>query len=255
MERLLKVCCVLALSVLYQNQFINRGSKWHMAFRFTHALVAFRALQKLKRKEFSSFEHIDDFMFGSVAPDIRYLTKVGRRATHEPFGKKSAFEAFKGKGCSEAFVAGYESHLVCDAVWSGEHGGLDKDIYDFFKVDPNNPAAKFSLYFFVDDYFQGQSNWLFPLIFSGNVFRANETKALGLLNFSDAKITSFKMAAGLFLKEPGVNFVQALSLLRLPLEEKVISEMINSFTAADGYLKRFLDVSVAESAEAIQKHT
>ncbi|MBU0662753.1 zinc dependent phospholipase C family protein, partial [Candidatus Micrarchaeota archaeon] len=152
-----------------------------MAFWFTHALVAFKALQKLKGKEFSSFEQIDDYLFGSVAPDIRYLTKVDRRVTHEPFGKKSAFEAFKGKDCSEAFIAGYESHLVCDEVWSGEHGGLDISIYDFFKADPGNVVAKFSLYFFVDDYFQGQSNWLFPLIFSGNVFRANETKALRLL--------------------------------------------------------------------------
>ncbi len=228
-----------------------------MAFWYTHALVAFKVLQKLKKKvEFSSFEQIDDYLFGSVAPDIRYLKNVNREITHEPFGNASAFEAFKGKNCSEAFVAGYESHLVCDRVWAGEYKALlDKGVCDFFKVNPNNLLEKFGLYFFVDDYFQGQSNWLFPLLFAGNVFRANETKALQLLGFANAEINSFKVAASIFLKEPGVNFSHALNFLRIPLKEKLTSELIKRFTPADEYLNHFFDVSVEKSAEAIEEHT
>lgn len=227
-----------------------------MAFWFTHALVAFTALQKLEKQSgFSSFDQIDDYLLGSVAPDIRYLKNVSRHITHEPFGKKSAFEAFEGRKCSEAFLAGYESHLVCDRVWAGEYKELlEKNVYEFFNVNPNNLAQKFSLYFFVDDYFQGESNWLFPLIFAGNVFRANETKALRLLNFNELEINSFKLAASIFLKEPGANFSQALKLLRIPLEEKILSETIKRFTPAGNYLKRFLKVSAKESAEAIQTH-
>ncbi|MFH1586666.1 MAG: hypothetical protein ABID38_02320 [Candidatus Diapherotrites archaeon] len=223
-----------------------------MAFWFTHALVAFGALQKLEKKdEFSSFEQIDDYLFGAVAPDIRYLGDRGRNATHEPFGGKSAFEAFHGKNCSAAFLSGYESHLVCDKIWGGESEELKESVYDFFNLNPSNLAEKFSLYFFVDDYFQGQGNWFYPLLFAGNVFRANETTALRLLDFNDNEINSFKLAASLFLKEPGMNFFQALNLARIPLEEKAMSEIVKSFTSADEYLNRFLEISIGESAKAI----
>lgn len=226
----------------------------NMAFWFTHALIAFTALQKLERKsEFSSFEQIDDYLFGAVAPDIRYVKNADRGITHLPSGKKSAFEAFRGKNFSDAFIAGYESHLVCDRIWAGEHKWLlEKSVYEHFKISPTDVAQKFSLYFFVDDYFQGKSNWLYPMLFAGNVFRANEASALKLLGFSDSEITAFKAAASLYLKEPGVNFFQALTLLRIPLEEKALSVTLNRFSGAGNYLSRFFNASVKKSVEAVQ---
>ena len=68
-----------------------------MAGWFTHLLIAQRALEKLpksKHKLISGFAQFDDYLFGSIAPDVRYVQKVNRDISHEPFGKESAFQAF-----------------------------------------------------------------------------------------------------------------------------------------------------------------
>lgn len=135
-----------------------------MAGLFVHVWIANLVLQKLSKKGFiSSPENIDDYFFGSVAPDIRYISGSARDVTHRPKGEKSIFEALKVSSVSMPFMAGYETHLVVDGTWSNENKSLAKSIYEYYGVNVNDPIQKFSLYLAVDDYFQGEAEWLFPL--------------------------------------------------------------------------------------------
>lgn len=85
-----------------------------MAGLFTHELIAYLVLRKLsRRKLISKYENIDEYFFGAVAPDIRYINNSSRNTTHKPKGKNSIFKAFETR-MPLAFMAGYETHLIVD---------------------------------------------------------------------------------------------------------------------------------------------
>ncbi|MCR4335421.1 MAG: hypothetical protein NUV57_02685 [archaeon] len=100
-----------------------------MAGIFTHEWIAHLVLKKLSVKKFiSKHENIDDYFFGAIAPDIRYINNSPREITHEPKGEHSLFEALKISSLSIPFIAGYETHLVVDATWANDDNSMGKSI-------------------------------------------------------------------------------------------------------------------------------
>src|SRR3989344_4324645 len=146
-----------------------------MAFLFTHEWIANLVLKKFKKKKWiSNYNNIDDYFFGAIAPDIRYITNSDRSLTHLVNNNDSILDEFKNKkNYSKAFLAGYETHLITDDAWSNQKNWIKESIYEFYKINPDDLKQKFTLYFLVDDYFQGEANWLFPLNCSANIIRAN----------------------------------------------------------------------------------
>src|SRR3989344_8882497 len=109
-----------------------------MAGLFAHAWIANLVLQKLSKRGFiSKPENIDDYFFGSVAPDIRYISGSGRDVTHRPKGENSIFEALKVSSVSMPFMAGYETHLVVDGMWANDNNSMDKSIYEYYGINAN----------------------------------------------------------------------------------------------------------------------
>lgn len=128
---------------------------------FTHIYIASKVLEKLGKYEsnlISSYENIDDYFWGGVAPDIRYMRKgMDRRVTHKPLGKESIFSSF----CEpKAFLAGYQSHLEADNVWVNT-------IKKNFEI--NSDIKNLTAYGIVDDYFQGKVFWFFPWIAASQI--------------------------------------------------------------------------------------
>ena len=133
-----------------------------MAGLFAHEWIANLVLKKLSKRNFiSSYENIDDYFFGAIAPDIRYISNTLRDVTHKPFGEDSIFKALKMSSLSMPFMAGYETHLVVDSTWFNDNGLLGASIYEHYGLSANDSIQKFSLYLLVDDYFQGEADWLF----------------------------------------------------------------------------------------------
>lgn len=218
---------------------------------FAHCLVAHKVLEKLPKsykKYFAEHENIDDYYFGSIAPDIRYTDlALNRKVTHEPFGVNSGFEAFKA---SSAFVAGYECHLVVDGVWDGDGG-----IAEFFSIDVNKIEQKLALYYFVDAYFKEKNNWLMPVTFSANILRANDVFFLEKLGFSKEQINSYKNTVFLYLNSPNTStFLKLVTGFRIPINEKAFIVLVDSFTPVDEKLEYFLEQSANDSLDAILRY-
>lgn len=222
-----------------------------LAGLFTHCLVANQVLEELPksyRNYFSKPENIDDYYFGSIAPDIRYTDlSLKRNVTHEPFGVNSGFEAFKA---SSAFVAGYECHLKTDDAWDGEGG-----IAEFFSIDVNKIEQKLALYYFVDAYFKEKNSWFLPMMFSGNILRANDFYFLEKLGFRKEQINSYKSAALIYLNAPSTRtLLELITQLKIPVNEKQVMAVIDSLTPVDEKLHGFLEDAAGTSPEAILKH-
>src|SRR3989344_2308669 len=83
-----------------------------MAGLLTHEWIANLVLKKLSKRNFiSEYENIDDYFFGAIAPDIRYINNTPKETTHKPKGEKSIFEAIKASSTSMPFIVGYETHI------------------------------------------------------------------------------------------------------------------------------------------------
>ncbi len=222
-----------------------------MAGLLTHAWIAHLVLQKLSKKDFiSKSENIDDYFFGSVAPDIRYLSNSSRGITHRPHGEKSIFEALKVNSYSAPFMADYETHLVTDDTWSNDNGLLSESVYKRFNIDANNLVQKLGLYLVVDDYFQGEADWFFPLGVAGNVLRANDTAFLEQLGFGSFTIVRYKSAVATYLREPGVDTLTAF--LPGPIEEFVLKAMVDQIPLLSSFLKEFKKTAINESISALE---
>ena len=75
-----------------------------MAGLLTHEWIAHLVLRKLSKRDFiSEHENIDDYFFGAIVPDIRYINNSPREITHKPKGEKSIFEAMKVTDQNEGF--------------------------------------------------------------------------------------------------------------------------------------------------------
>src|SRR3989338_260563 len=167
-----------------------------MAGLLTHEWIANLVLKKLSKRDFiSRHENIDDYFFGAIAPDIRYINNTSRAITHEPKGEKSIFEGLKTSSPSMPFMAGYETHLIVDAVWANDNNSMGKNIYENYGFDVNSPIQKYALYLAVDDYFQGEADWFFQYQCVGNILRANDTIVLQQLGYNQNDIQLYKAGA------------------------------------------------------------
>lgn len=215
---------------------------------FTHAYIASKALNRLKKYEnelISSHENIDDYFWGSVAPDIRYLRPgMDRDFTHRPFSKQSIFRSFSEP---KAFLVGYQCHLEADRVWS-------KHIKKDFGI--NSQTKNLIAYAIVDDYFQGKAGWIFPWVASGQVSRANnEGEVLSKLGFSKNECNSWKTAMIFYLREPGLDtLIRAPFIPHLNFRESFVSKLTDSFTEVDKELNRFVHKSVLLSVSQIKNN-
>ena len=225
-----------------------------MAGLLTHAWIAHLVLKEFSKKDFiSKNENIDDYFFGSVAPDIRYLSDSMRDVTHRPYGEKSIFEALKVSSFSFAFMAGYETHLVTDDTWSNDNGLLDESIYEHFNIDANNSIQKYALYLLADDYFQGEAGSSFALATASNILRANDTAFLNGLGFNTNSISTYKFFVAEYLREPGLDHFNVFNLFPSSFEEsalKAIADRLPSFS----YLKEFKKVAVEESVASLERY-
>jgi len=211
-------------------------------------------LQQISKKEFiSKPENIDDYFFGSVAPDIRYLSNSTRDVTHRPYGEKSIFEALKVSSFSFAFMAGYETHLVTDDTWSNDNGLLDESIYEHFNLNANNSIQKYALYLLADDYFQGEAGSSFALTSASNILRANDTAFLSGLGFSANTIATYKGFVAEYLREPGIDHFNVFNLFPSSFEEsalKSIADRLPSFS----YLKEFKKTAIEQSIASLERY-
>ncbi|MFH1751602.1 MAG: hypothetical protein ABH821_01540 [archaeon] len=226
-----------------------------MAGWLTHEWIAHLVLRKLfERKFISRYENIDDYFFGAIAPDIRYVNNFSRDITHKPFGEKSIFEALKINSISMPFMAGFETHLVVDNTWSNENNGMGKSIYEHYSLDVNNPIHKFSLYLLVDDYFQGEAEWFFQFVSAGNILRANDISILLNMGFSQADILKYKTAMAAYLREPGIDTVNVFNLFPSNFDETLIRKIMDQKPALTSFLKEFKKTSIEKCIESLERY-
>lgn len=226
-----------------------------MAFLFTHIWAANLVLKKLKKRQFiSRFENIDDYLFGAIAPDIRYINNSPREITHKPYGENSLFKALKASSTSMPFIAGYETHLIVDAAWSNEKKWLKESIYEYYKVNPNVPVQKFALYALVDDYFQAEADWVFPLVCAGNVLRANDAGILLKFGFSEKDILAYKLAASVYLREPGFDTINILNFVPNKLDEVLIRNVLDRKTVLTKFLQEFKKVALDKCVAGLEQY-
>ncbi|HLC92634.1 MAG TPA: hypothetical protein VJH23_02925 [archaeon] len=226
-----------------------------MAGLFAHEWIAKLVLGKLSKRGFiSGYENIDDYFFGAIAPDIRYINNSGRDITHRPFGENSIFEALKVSSSSMPFIAGYETHLIVDGTWANDNGALGRSIYQNYGVNANNPIQKFSLYLAVDDYFQAEADWVFPFESSGNILRADDLSILLKLGFGQKDIAIFKAAAAAYVRAPGIINFRPFNILPNNFDETLLRKIADQIPAMTSFLKEFRDVSVEKCVESLERY-
>ncbi|MFH1240325.1 MAG: zinc dependent phospholipase C family protein [Candidatus Diapherotrites archaeon] len=226
-----------------------------MAFLFTHEWMAKLILSRLKKKSIiSNYDNIDDYFFGAIAPDIRYINSTDRNITHEVEGKQSIFEISNADKYSKAFLAGFETHLIVDDVWSNDKNWSDKSIYEFYNVDANNIAQKFALYLLIDDYFQGEADWFFAFESAGNIFRSNDTCLLVDLGFNHTDILLYKSMAAIYLREPGIDTFKIINFIPGNLDEIFMKTILEQKSTLTSYLKEFKKISIDKCLESLEKH-
>lgn len=223
-----------------------------MAGLLTHEWIANLVLKKLSKHDFiSKYENIDDYFFGAIAPDIRYINNTPRYITHRPKGEKSIFEAMKASSISMPFITGYETHLIVDTVWANDNHSMSKSIYENYGVNPNNTVQKLALYLAVDDYFQGEADWLFQFQCAGNILRANDTNILHQLGYNQGDINLYKAGAALYLREPGID---TLSFFPANLEESLTKQLIDKNTNFSDYLKVFKKMAIECCLQTLERY-
>ena len=226
-----------------------------MAGFLAHEWIANLVFQKLKRKNFiTQSGNLDDYFFGAIAPDIRYIANSPRDITHKPFGNESLFEALKSSSTSAAFVAGYEVHLITDIAWSNDKKWLDESIYEHYKINPNQNVPKFTLYGLVDDYFQAEADTSFPLECSERVMRAKDTKILLRLSFTNTQILNYKYFLSIYFREPGVDTIINFDFFPDNTDEILIRKFLEDKTGITDYLREFKKVAVEKSVAALEKY-
>ncbi len=224
-----------------------------MAGLFAHVWIANLVLQKLSKRGFiSSYENIDDYFFGAIAPDIRYINNSGRDITHRPWGEKSIFEALKISSTSMPFIAGYETHLIADSTWANDNGAMGESIYENYGINANDPIQKYSLYLAVDDYFQGEADWLFPFECAGNILRANDTSILAKLGFTQSDIGNYKIVAAAYIREPGLDRFNVFNLLPGNFDESFIQKLADQIPPLTSFLKDFKRASVEKCIGSLE---
>ena len=224
-----------------------------MAGLLTHEWIANLVLKQLSKRNFiSKHENIDDYFFGAIAPDIRYINNTPRETTHKPKGEKSLFEALKVSSTSMPFMAGFETHLIVDSVWANDDNSMGKSIYENYGLNANNPAQKYALYLLVDDYFQGEADWVFQVQCAGNILRANDTEILLDLGFSKSDIENYKIFAASYLREPGIDTFNVFNLFPNNFDENILGKLADQKTALTLYLKEFKKVSIEKCVESLE---
>ncbi len=224
-----------------------------MAGLFAHAWIANIVLKELSKREFiSSSENIDDYFFGSIAPDIRYIKNSARDVTHRPYGSNSIFESLKISSVSMPFMAGYETHLIVDSTWANDNGAMGKSIYQNYRINANDPIQKYSLYLAVDDYFQGEADWFFQFEAAGNILRANDTSILAKLGFNQSDIGNYKIAASAYVQEPGIDRFNVFNLLPGNFEESFLQKAVGQIPSISSFLKDFKRTSLEKCVESLE---
>lgn len=221
-----------------------------MAFLLTHCYIAKEVLKKLKKRSLvSNHNNIDDYYFGAIAPDIRYVNNSPREFTHNPKGNDSVLEYLKNSDYSKAFLAGYETHLITDKVWSNSAGWIDKSIYEFYKVNPEDAGKKFSLYFAVDRYFKSKADWYNRYEFSGNVFRSDEFDFIRFLGFNEQDILIYKSLSSIYLREPGLDVFDFLRILNM--DDLFLKEFEKSLDFS--FLNTFEKIAINKTIELFEE--
>ena len=225
-----------------------------MAGLFTHEWIAKLVLEKLSKRGFiSRYENIDDYFFGAIAPDIRYLANSARDVTHEPLGENSVFGALKVSSASMPFLAGYETHLVVDSTWANDNGAMGRSIYQNYHINVNDSLQKYSLYLAIDDYFQGEAGWLFPFECAGNILRANDTSILTKFGFTQSDIGNYKLLASAYIQEPGIDRFNAFNILPVNFDEALIGKIADQLPALTSFLKDFKRISTEKCVESLER--
>lgn len=227
-----------------------------MPFLFTHAWIANLVLKELSKRDFiSHYNNIDDYFFGSIAPDIRYITNSSRDRTHKINEEYSIFEGLKRSSISMPFMAGYETHLVADDVWSNKYKLMDQSVFEYYNVNPDNPLQKFALYVLADDYFQGEAEWFFQFSVAGNVLRANDVKILmNNFKFSHKDILLYKSGAAAYLREPGIDTVNVFNFVPYNLDEANIRKIIEQQPALTSILRKFKELAIEKCVERLEQY-
>lgn len=226
-----------------------------MAFLFTHLYIANLVLKKLKNKQvISSSENIDDYFFGAIAPDIHYINNTNREITHKPYGEDSLFEALKISSLSFPFIAGYETHLIVDDTWSNDNGTMEESIYDHFGINVNDLVQKYSLYFLVDDYFQGEADSYFNISCAKNILRANDPSILLQLGFNQETILAYKAFSAGYLRDPGIDTFNVFNLLQSNIDEAIIKQIADQIPSLKFFLKKFKEIAVENCREQLEKY-
>lgn len=224
-----------------------------MAFLFAHEWIAKLVLQKIKNKEIiSDYNNIDDYFFGAIVPDIRYVNNSDRELTHKIKGQDSVLKVFSENTYSKALLAGYETHLIVDVAWSNEKNWLNESIYEFYNIDANDPKQKYALYLLVDDYFQSEADWLFPLECAGYMLRANETQLLQDLGFTGGDIAKYKSLAAGYMREPGVDTFNIFNFGPNKLEEVLMRQIAELTTNLTDFLKDFKKTAIEKCVERLE---
>ena len=226
-----------------------------MAGWLTHEWIANLVLKKLNIKKFiSRSENIDDFYFGAIAPDIRYVANSPRSQTHKPFGKDTLIDALKMSSTSTPFVAGYDIHIITDMAWTNEKSWLNESIYEHYHVNPNNPIEKFTLYGLVDDYFQAEADWFFPLSCAGNIIRSDDNRILKQLGFDERSILSYKSIMAGYLREPGMDTINILNFIPNKTDEVIVRNFLDNKTKSTRYIQEFKKVAIEKSIQLLGKY-
>lgn len=227
----------------------------YVAFLFTHEWIAKLVLSKLKKRALiSNYDHIDDYFFGAIAPDIRYINNSSRELTHEIEGKHSVFETSNKDKYPRAFLAGFETHLIVDDAWSNSEKWMNESIYEFYNVNVNNLAQKFALYFLVDDYFQSEANWFFPFECAGNILRSNDVQLLADIGFTYNDILLYKSLAAVYLREPGIDTLNIFNFAPSNLDEILIRTILEQKSTLTDFLKEFKKISIEKCLESLEKY-
>ncbi len=222
-----------------------------MAFMFTHCYIAEKVLGKLRKKTLLDVNNIDDYYFGAIAPDIRYMNNSNRDITHIPFGENRVLNRERFSKYSKSFLAGYETHLIVDDVWSGKESSNGESIYGVFGVNVNDIVQKFTLYGIIDDYFQNKSNVLFQFGSASNIVRSDKNSLLYDLGFDLIQITSYKSLALLYFREPGLDTFNVFNFIPPNLDEKLITHIVNQKKELKFFLNSFVRISLEKCKDSL----
>ena len=220
---------------------------------FTHCYLAEKVIKKIKKKSLLlDFNNIDDYYFGAIAPDIRYMNNSNRDITHIPFGQRNVLNNQKFAKYSSSFIAGYQTHLIVDDIWSGKDSSNGNSIYDVFGVDVNNVVQKFTLYWLVDDYFQSKSNIFFQLGAVSNIIRSDKNNLLYDLGFDLVQIASYKSLALLYFREPGLDTFNVFNFAPANLDEQLVARVLEQKKELTSFLSSFTKSSIKKCKESLE---